>query len=78
MAMLGVYTDPAYMLVRLLPWKLLLVRPRYPCWFGRSARGMNMNDLSELGKIYLGCSSGMEIRTGLSLRRGGRCCGNKV
>ena len=39
---------------------------------------MKIKDLSMLGKIYLGWSSGMEILTGLSRLKGGRCCGRRV
>jgi hypothetical protein len=39
---------------------------------------MKIKDLSTLGKMYLGWSSGMEILTGLSRLRGGRCCGRSV
>jgi hypothetical protein len=76
-ATLGVYTLP-YMLGRRLPWKLPLPRPRPYCWLGRRARGMKMKDLSVLGNMYRGASSGMEILTGLSRLKGGRCCGRRV
>jgi hypothetical protein len=39
---------------------------------------MKIKDLSTLGKMYLGWSSGMEILTGLSRLSGGRCCGRSV
>lgn len=39
---------------------------------------MKMNDRSTDGKIYLGGFEGRDTRTGLSRRRGGRCCGKRV
>jgi hypothetical protein len=88
MATLGVYTLPytlpPYALVRLEnpptdpnPRPLLLRDPK-PCWFGRMARGIKMNDRSTAGNIYLGGVSGNEILTGLSRRRGGRWSGRRV
>lgn len=37
-----------------------------------------MNDRSVAGKMYLGDCPGRDIRTGLSRRSGGRCCGRRV
>lgn len=39
---------------------------------------MKIKDLSTAGKIYLGCCPGTDMRTGLSRRNGGRCCGRRV
>lgn len=39
---------------------------------------MKMNDRSTVGNMNCGCVPAIETRTGLSLRRGGRCCGNSV
>ena len=55
MATLGEYVLPPYTLVLRLPAKLPLPRPLEKlCWFGLSALGMKIKDLSTLGKIYLG------------------------
>jgi hypothetical protein len=83
MATLGEYTLPPYALVRLLekpaPNDPNRPRPRpKPCWLGRSARGIKMNDRSVVGNIYRGGAGGSEMRTGLSRRRGGRWFGRRV
>ena len=56
-AILGEWILPPYTLVRRLekpPYEpslgFSLPRPK-PCWFGRSARGMKMNDRSVAGKM---------------------------
>ena len=83
-ATLGEETLPPYALVRLLEKPLPPIEPNRPrprpkpCWIGRSARGMKMNDRSTVGKIYRGADGGSEMRTGLSRRSGGRCFGKRV
>jgi len=82
-ATLGEYTLPPYALVRLLekppPKDPNRPRPRpKPCWLGRRALGMKMNERSVVGKMYRGGAGGNDIRTGLSRRRGGRWFGRRV
>ena len=78
-ATLGEYVLPPKILVLRLPAKLPLPRPlTKACWFGRIALGMNMKERSLLGKTYRAIWSGRDTRTGLSRRKGGRCCGRRV
>ena len=82
MATLGEYTLPPKTLVLLLEKPPM--EPNFdlplpnPCWLGRSALGMNMNERSTAGNMYRGALSGSEMRTGLSRRSGGRWSGSFV
>ncbi len=58
-----------------LPRPLTLPKP---CWLGRKALGMKMNDRSVDGKMYRMGMSGKDMRTGLSRRSGGRWWGRRV